>query len=402
MKIGALSSRLTVWNWALLAVALTLAWQTVTVHANYAGNWTGLFRTGQTIPVPERLAATTYRSRHPIGYDGQFYRFLAHDPFLRQGTAAYFDEPLLRARRILVPLLAWMLAGGQDALIDGAYVLVIAAFLFGGVYWLGCIMESQGRHAALGLLFLIVPAALVAIDSMTVDVALAALTACFAWQLSTERTRGLWITLAAAGLVRETGVLLVAACVLSALFRRDWRKAAWWASAALPTLCWYAYLTGVLPPADTTLNVAIPSWVIPEFQIGILLRALEPTTYDLPSPLNRIASALDWLALVATMAATVMAALRLRKMPPGALRVALALQVAFVLAMTQRDFWLTTYSYSRPLGPLFVLLLAGCGIGTPRGSLAWAAVLPALVDLRIAAEFQSQVLGVLRRLVGAF
>ena len=102
------------------------------------------------------------------------------------------------------------------------------------------------------------------------------------------------------------------------------------------------------------------------------------------------------------MAAAVTAALSLRKMPPGPLRVALALQVAFVLAMTEPDFWLTTYSYSRPLGPLFVLLLAGCGIGMPRGSLAWAAVLPALVDLRIAAEFQSQVLGVLRRLVGAF
>jgi hypothetical protein len=41
-----------------------LGWQALTVQANYGGNWTGLFRTGATMPVPEPLAASTLRNRH--------------------------------------------------------------------------------------------------------------------------------------------------------------------------------------------------------------------------------------------------------------------------------------------------------------------------------------------------
>lgn len=190
------------WMWALVAVLLVLAWQTLTVHANYAGNWTGLFCTGRLVRAPDSLAPATWRDASSRGYDGQYYRFIAHDPFLRLGTAAYLDAPLLRSRRILVPLLAWVVAGGRQELVDIAYVLVVAAFIFGGVYWLGGLMVEQRRHAACGLLFLAVPATIVSIDRMTVDVALAALTACFAYQLTAGRERGLWFTLAAAGLVR--------------------------------------------------------------------------------------------------------------------------------------------------------------------------------------------------------
>jgi len=61
---------------------------------------------------------------------------------------------------------------------------------------------------------------------MTVDITLAALTACFAWHWGSGREPGwgLWFTLAAAGLTRETGLLLAAACVLAALVKRDYRK----------------------------------------------------------------------------------------------------------------------------------------------------------------------------------
>jgi hypothetical protein len=147
--------------------------------------------------VPDRLAAFTYRDPSPHGYDGQFYRFIAHDPFLRQGTPAYLDGPVSRSYRILVPLLAWILAGGRQGLIDGAFVLVIAASVFGGVYWLACAMVRLGRNAAWGLLFLALPGTIVSVDRMTVDVALAALTACFAWQQLARRERGQWFVLAA-------------------------------------------------------------------------------------------------------------------------------------------------------------------------------------------------------------
>ena len=124
------------WPWAVIAVLVVLSWQTLTVHANYGGNWSGLFRVGHSAPLPPQLAGTTFRNAHPRGYDGQFYRLLAMDPFLRNGTAAYLDSPLLRSRRILMPLSAWILAAGQIRFIDGAYVLLMAFFVGMGVYCL--------------------------------------------------------------------------------------------------------------------------------------------------------------------------------------------------------------------------------------------------------------------------
>jgi len=122
--------------WELAGFLLVLGWQFLTVHANYGGNWRGLFFTGASVPVPDALASTTYRVQSAKGYDGQYYRLIAHDPFFHENTAAYLDAPRLRARRILIPILAWVLAGGRQGLIDGAYVLVVASFILGVIYWL--------------------------------------------------------------------------------------------------------------------------------------------------------------------------------------------------------------------------------------------------------------------------
>jgi hypothetical protein len=376
--------------WALAAVVAVLGWQALTVHANYGGNWSGLFRVGGAMRVPERLAASTFRNRHPIGYDGQFYRLLAHDPFLRQGTAAYFDGALWRSRRILVPLTAWVLACGWQGAIDGAYVLVVAGFVWLGTYWLGLIVVREGRHAALGLLFLAVPATLVAIDSMTVDVALAALAAGYVCQLSTGRERGLWLILAAAALVRETGLALAVACVATALIKRDFRKSLFRATAVLPALAWYGYLHAVLPAGQ----IAVPHW-IPRLELGVLVRALDPPHYPLlGAPLERIVRLLDSLALAATMAAAAIGIVRFRVWPRE-VGIALGLYAALLLSMTNPIFWTDPYGYSRSFAPIFVLVLAGSARLGGR-SLAVAGVVCGVADLRVLAEMETQVVGVAR------
>ena len=379
---------------AAVAVLVVFAWQAATVAANYGGNATGLFRIGYEMKVPPELAQGAYRNAHPSGYDGQFYLWLAHDPFLRSDTEAYLDQPLMRARRILVPLLAWTLALGQRELINGAFILVIAAFIFGGVFWLGRIMELEGRHAALGLLFLIMPATITGLDAMTVDVALAALTACFAWQWRSGNTRWLWITIAAAPLVRETGILLTAACVLAAMYRREARTALVWATAAVPMIGWNVYLHLVLSPAKASVQAAVPSWVWPQLHVGILERALHPSNYPQFSPaIQTLARTLDELAVAGTIAAVVIGVMRLRTMRPTALRVALGLSMLLLLTMTARGFWESPYSYGRPLAPLFMLLMAGDGVSIAAGG--WTVIgLMAAVDLRVLAELRTQVIGV--------
>jgi hypothetical protein len=376
----------------MLAVLAVLAWQTLTVRVNYQGNWTGLFRIGSQTNLPDALAQGAFRNPDPNGYDGQYYLILAHDPLLRHGGAAYLDVPLLRARRILVPAAAWVLAAGRPRFIGGAYVLVILAFIFAGTYWLSLIFRSQGRNPAWGLCFLAVPPVLIAVDSMTIDVALAALAAGFAWHLTTRRVAALWLILAAAGLVRETGLLLAAACALASIYQKDWRKATLWATSALPALCWYGYLHAVLPVAGA-LQPVVPIWMIPNLKLGILLRVFQPLPYPKFSALLRTAlRILDELALGSMIAAAVLAMARLRYVRAAAQKIALVLFVLLMLVITAKGFWSSAYSFSRPFAPLFVLLLAG---DRPRIAL----LLSLLVDMRVLVEFQSQVLRIFERLV---
>jgi hypothetical protein len=382
--------------WALAGFLLVLGWQFLTVRANYGGNWTALFFTGARVPVPDALASTTYHVQSARGYDGQYYRLIAHDPFFRENTAAYLDAPRERARRILIPLLAWVLAGGRQGLIDGAYVLVLAAFNMGGIYWLACTMVQQGRHAAWGFLFLMVPATLVSIDRMTIDVAVGALTALFAFQFLAHRERWLWFTLAAAALARETGLMLAGAAVLAALLRRDFRRAALWASAALPALAWYLYVqyNVALPPVRAQM-AAIPRWVVPHLGLGIVQRALDPPKYGLAASLEMFARGIDALALAATVSAAVFSIVRFRKTPTAALRAVVCFQVFFMFFMTNKLFWNTPFGYSRPIAPLFVLLIAGAGMGPNFGAVLRGALLSGLVDLRLFTEIKAEVLGVL-------
>lgn len=368
------------------------------MHANYAGHWSGLFRVGSATPLPDPPGLSTFRYPHPSGYDGQYYRLLAYDPLLRRGAAAFLDAPALRARRILIPWLAYTLAFGRPAAIDPAFILVILASIFCGVFFLARIMALRGMPPALALLFLAIPATLIAIDTMTVDVSLAALTIFFVWTSITGRARLQWLALAASCLVRETGLLLVAACVLSAVLRRQFRQAAFFLASAIPALLWFSYVQHAIPPLARS-PALIPRWLLPTPQIGVLQRALHPPLYpNLAPAVQRIVQTLDVLSLLATAALAILALFLVRSIRPDPQRAALALFAAFLLAVSNIGFWTTPYGYGRPFAPLFALLLATDAVSSRRARLLFLLLL-ACIDLRVAAEMKTQALGVLRWLL---
>ena len=110
-----------------------------------------------------------------------------------------------------MPGLAFLLAFGHDARIDAAYIGVVWLSIFLGAYWLGRFAVLRGYPAWLAILFALAPAVLVSIDRLTVDAALAACTAGFALFAAERSHYKLYAVLAAAGLARETGLLLLAA-----------------------------------------------------------------------------------------------------------------------------------------------------------------------------------------------
>lgn len=211
---------------AIVSTLLIFVWTAARIHYAFGGNWTAVFCTGTIFRVPPDLDAGTYRFEG-TGYDGQFYRYLAHDPFLRKDYSRYVNAPQLRFRRLLVPLAAWLFGFGQRRWIDGAYIAVEMLCLALGGYWCGRSLAQRGRSPFWGLLFVVVPATLASFDRMLVDGPLTALFAGFLLYCEEQRWTRIWVLAMLAALTRETGLLLVAALVTDRLWHHDWRRAAW-------------------------------------------------------------------------------------------------------------------------------------------------------------------------------
>ncbi len=338
---------------ALLALAAVLGmwlWQFATVRFNYGGNWTALFSIAPDWPQPPFAASESlYKFPGSLGYDGQMYHLIAHDPWITRGAVAAMDDPALRYRRILVPVLAWAIAFGRDSAIHAAYVAVILGFVFLGVYWLARVMLIQGRHPAWGLMFLLMPATLVSMDRMTVDVGLAALTAGFvlySGDLHKESSR--WKVLpilACAALTRETGLLLTLGYGIFLLSRRRFTDLLWTAASALPAIFWYAYVSSHTPHQPTSEIVSL----IP--LAGWIERVAHPEVYALSRFQALAAVELDYVALagIALMLGHAVWLAWSRRWSARA--AAIYIFAAAVVFIRSRSVWEDAFSYGRVVTP---------------------------------------------------
>jgi hypothetical protein len=384
--------------WALLALALLLLWQFLTVHYNRDGNWSALFLTGTRYPVPPDLAAGTYKFAGD-GYDGQMYRYVAHDLFMRRGYARYIDGPAQRYHRILVPALAYLLVAGHQPWIDASYIAVIAIFVLLGAYWISRWAVSVGRHPGWALGFLLVPATLISMDRMTVDVALAAFTVAFALYWQTGDWTKLFVVLLLACLVRETGALLAAGCCLAELINRRLVRAAIWASAVLPGLAWYVFILRTVPARAQRTHFGVPTWFAKKLGLGIFQAIFQQPHYPLPRLLDAVARAADVIALTAILLASIMAILLLRMHPLDPSAIAAVLFVALVIVLTDPVYWAELNEYARVLSPLLLLVAMGSMAGAGRVPW-WTGLVPAiLVDLRLGMQFASAASGIVRGLL---
>jgi hypothetical protein len=324
--------------WATLALALATLWLALTVRCNDKGNWTALYYTGAQSTIPPQLAdEDIFQFRGMSGYDGMFYHYVAHDPWMRRGFDKYVDNVRLRWRRILVPGMAWLLAFGNDDYLDSLYIAVTLGFLWLGCYWLGLYCQRNGLNPALGMSFGLLPPAMISLDRMTVDMALAAL--CIG--VAVVEGPWLYLLLTAAPLARETGVILVVAYVIAT---RQWRAAI----CLVPWLAWTAFVQLNTGPDHT-------SWLGLPFK-GIIERTLHPVQFALTSRWLEIASSLDYLALIGIWMALLIGlsfALRRRF---GFLELACAMFAAFASILGKPDIWSDAYAFGRTLSPILIWL----------------------------------------------
>lgn len=388
---------------AALAVTLAaLAWQWLTVQTNYQGQWTGLFCIGEKYADLQQGLPAGYVFRTSPGYDGQFYRAIAHDPWLRTANWRGADNPEYRYRRILVPALAWLAAGGRSGWIDTAYIGTLLVFLFLGTFFLGLWLAREGLPAAAGAVFLFLPGTLISLDRMLPDIALYALLAALLVSCRERLTPEAALALALAPLVRDLGFLAIAAACGYFLSLRRWRDTVLTALCTLPAAAWYVWLHVSIAAMDTgargavTVPQMVPRWALIQPVYGLILRMLQPLPYPDLGPILAFAMrALDLMAWTGMALAVGLAVYGWRRWS-GTLGgwLIMAFLALFPFA-SARGFWVDSYSYPRAYTPLLGLL----ALEAWRRKQWWWALPLALALPRTLVYFANQGLGVIRWLL---
>jgi len=364
------------------ALLLALIWQYLTVRFNYDMNWTALFHTGEATALPlPHTGQPVYRFAGSAGYDGMYYRLIAHDPLFKRGYAIHVDNPRLRWRRILVPALASLFAAGHDSWIDFSYVGVTLLFVLLGALWLSRYCILNGWHPGWGLAFLAVPSVLVSIDRQTVDTAAAALIVGFILYSAREPNKA-YAVLALLPLARETGLCITAGAMIREWKRQRWQRLMLAAISTLPFLAWAGYVH-LHTSRDGTPWLSLPF-------IGLVTRTLNPIQYPLTGRWVTLAAVLDYAAVLGIWLALALVLYVTLQRPAGMLETCMA---AFSLAMVllgKADIWGGAYEFGMTMSPLLVLLMM-LTISTRE----FRYVLPmALVLPRILLQYQPQVFGI--------
>lgn len=183
-----------------------------------------------------------YVYRHTGGYDGLYYAQIAHDPTLRDPALGPATDALpYRARRILPPAVAWLVAAGKPAHIIMAYSLlnVVAWLALAVLLWRGLPVKTWTAFVAWAGV-LCSAGALASVRLALTDLPAAALVALGILAAERGRKFSALGSIAAAGLARETALLGVAGLVKAPWL--SWKNAARIVLAATPLALWLGYI----------------------------------------------------------------------------------------------------------------------------------------------------------------
>jgi hypothetical protein len=251
----------------VVALSATLFWVLVVsfiADFRYNGDIRALLCVGEETHHP--AAFDTVPTAGPWGYDGQQYAALATDPFLRQhDTVEALDAPSYRATRVMVPLLAWLMALGNPTAALVVYQLLCWGLGLGSVFLVARWLADEGLAPWWALVLVTSTGLAAAIIRSTPDAAALLFMLAALWLHAQRRPRLALALACAAVLARETSYLVVLAIALDELRRRRFSSAVALVFVPLTLVIgWQLYLRGVLGSAFVTgaSNFSVPfAWL---------------------------------------------------------------------------------------------------------------------------------------------
>ncbi|MCW5963807.1 MAG: hypothetical protein KIT83_07205 [Bryobacterales bacterium] len=337
---------------AFAALALVVLYHLLLI-AGHQRNVTALFYAGDRTPAPPALRGSIFQFPDSVGFDGQYYLYLAQDPLNLQGTAAFIDNPAMRWKRILFPGLAHLMALGQPAAVPIAYIVLMWLSALLGALLLSRLCALWSYPSWLGMSFLVIPAATVSLDRMMTDIGIVVALLALLLALREDRPALAIAAIALAPLARETGIVLAAAWIAWHTARRDWRRTAWGICAVVPFAAWTAWVHFQFGP-DLTLWWGWP------FE-GILTRLASYAIYPAPLLGLKLALLLDYVGALGVAASFVITFMLLLRGERSVLLVMAAIYTLGISVFAREDMWGEAYSYTRTGGPV-ALMLAFAGL----------------------------------------
>lgn len=315
-------------------------------------NPSGPIRIGDLLPAERFWTAETH-VEPGVGYDGQWFFYLAHDPLLRASDPeSFLDLPAYRYARILYPALAWMLALGQPAALPWSLLAVNLLAVLGGTVACYDLLRQLGGSRWLVLAYAFSPPILIGVTAMLAEPTSLALVAAGLALAVRSRHRTAGLVLALAVLAREPSLLVPLGFGLYALARWDWKRgAAYLLPLALP-IGWHVWIwakLGAFPSAQSPSNFGVPFGGA-YYRFGLLLGWHGPMLGEPVPATNVFAEA----TIVAVSAAIVVIGLTKVLERRDVFAWLLWLQAALALG-TGPLVWADLYSYGRVLGLLYFM-----------------------------------------------
>lgn len=168
------------------------------------------------------------------GYDGQWVYYIAVNPLT---SPPHLDVPAYRLQRILLPVLAHLLALGQPALIPWTLLLINLAAFVSGMIFLERLLKDEGASPWWALIYGLSAGILMSVRLSLTEPLAYALVLMAVWREQDGHPWQAAIAFALAGLAKEPALIFVLGYMLWMLLEHRWRD-----TLRLGVIAWAPYL----------------------------------------------------------------------------------------------------------------------------------------------------------------
>ncbi|HEV7127017.1 MAG TPA: hypothetical protein VGN32_06200, partial [Ktedonobacterales bacterium] len=206
-----------------------------------------------------------------LGYDGQFFYYLAVNPHIVAGcaqsmVACPLDVPPERSQRILYPLVARLVALGQPSLVPLALLLVDLVAVLVTVALVGQLCVAAGASRWLGAAAGLFAGEVFGVLGDLSDPFAAMWLVVAVWLARKGRPLLSALAVAAALLTREQLIFVLPLLAVPLLARRRWTTLGWYTLLALaPWLAWEVYLRALYGVWPLTASAGTAGLVLAPF-----------------------------------------------------------------------------------------------------------------------------------------